>query len=176
MKSSFRSRLAVGSRCLLSGLAVVTLITAACQSRVQRDQRIQSGGLGLSRTEWERLHGNAASQDSGYVYYDDDHGRVVINFMNIAAADIKRVYADHKSVRLEEARNEVRTLIPDDAKLIRTYDVGARPVDLYSSDSLKAIFRGADYWVNGEPGQFFVLYFSDNDVVESFELGLGNNP
>ena len=170
------SVLGIRSCSLLVGLIIVPFIAAACQSRMQSDQRIQSGGLGLSRTEWENLHGNAAGQDSGFVSYNDDRGRFVINFMNIAAGYIKRVYTDHAGIRLEEARNEVRTLIPDDAMLIRTYYVGARPVDLYSSVSLKTVFPSDDYWVNGEPGQFIVLYFSDHDVVDSFVLGLGNNP
>ena len=161
---------------LLIGIALITFIVAGCGRGGHNGPSLQSGGLGLTRSEWQQLHGSAASQDSGYVNYGDHRGRFTINFMDRGAAYIKRTYSDPGGVRLEEARRESRNVMPTDSKLIRTYQVTAGAVDLYSSESLKPIFPSDEYWVRGEPGQFIVLYFSDHEIVDSYVLALGNNP
>lgn len=161
---------------VLAGTVLITLIAASCQSSVHNNQSLQSGGLGLSRTEWELLHGRAASQDSGYVYYDDERGRFIINFMASRAAYIKRSYRDSAGVSLDDARSESRKLIPIDSRLLRTYNSSAGTVDLYFTDVLKPMFPKDDYWIRGEPGNFIVLYSSNQSVVDSFVIGLGNNP
>jgi hypothetical protein len=153
----------------------IALIATACQTKGRTGPAIESGGLGLSRSRWERAHGGASSQDSGYVNYTDERGRYTINFMDDAAGYIKRTYSDAAGVTLEEARSESRNLIPGDSRLIRTYSKGTHQVDLYLSDSLKAIFHEDD-WTGGKPGNFIVSYSSDNGVVKSFVVGLGNNP
>ncbi|MEK6288512.1 MAG: hypothetical protein AABO57_22575 [Acidobacteriota bacterium] len=163
-------------RWFLAGTALIILMAGACQSRVQSGPSIKSGGLGLSRTEWERLHGHTTNQDSGYSYYKDEPGQFIINFMGRGAAYIKRSYDDPAGVTLEEARKESQKLIPQDSRLIRTYNASAGPVDLYFSDALKPIFPTDDYWIHGEPGNFIVLYFSDHGIIDSFVIGLGNNP
>lgn len=161
---------------ILAGASLAILMAGSCQPRVQNSQSLESGGLGLSRTKWERLHGDLTNQDSGYSYYKDETGQFIINFMASRAAYIRRTYADPAGVNLEDARTESKKLMPGDAKLIRTYYASAGPVDLYFSDALKPIFPTDDYWINGEPGNFIVLYFSNHGAVDSFVIGLGNNP
>jgi len=166
----------IDHRCFLAGTALIILMAGACQPRVQTGQSLESGGLGLNRTEWERLHGHATNQDSGYSYYKDEPGQFIINFMARRAAYIKRTYDDPAGVSLEQARSESQKLIPNDSRLIRTYYASAGPVDLYFSDALKPIFPTDDYWIHGKPGNFIVLYFFDHGIVDSFVIGLGNNP
>lgn len=161
---------------LLLGIAVVTFIVTGCGRRDNGVPSLQSGGLGLTRSEWQQLHGTAASQDSGYANYNDYRGRFTINFMVRYAGYIKRTYRDPAVVPLEDARRESRSLMPADSTLIRTYHVSAGPVDLYSSESLKQLFPSDEDWIRGEPGQFIVLYSSDRDSVDSYVLALGNNP
>jgi hypothetical protein len=96
--------------------------------------------------------------------------------MDRGAAYIKMTYGNPQGATLEEARTESQKFIPHDAKLIRIYNASAGPVDLYFSADLKPIFPTDDYWIHGEPGNFIVLYFSDNGIVDSFVIGLGNNP
>ncbi|HKA18132.1 MAG TPA: hypothetical protein VKN18_07425 [Blastocatellia bacterium] len=158
----------------LLGVALATFIIAACARGGHPG--LQSGGLGLTRSEWQQLHGSAASQDSGYVNYNDDRGRFTINFMDGNAGYIKRTYQEPTLVSIEDARRESRNLMPTDCTLIRTYQVSAGSVDLYSSESLKSFFPSDEDWLNGEPGQFIVLYFSEHDFVDSYVVALGNNP
>jgi hypothetical protein len=176
MESSRTKSRIKGNRCLIALTSLIILIATACHPRAHNGESLQSGGLGLSRTEWERAHGPAASQDSGYVNYTDEQGRFIINFMKRGAGYIKRAYSDPAGVTLDAARSESQTLIPNDYRLIRTYDTSAGPVDLYFSDSLKSIFPDDDYPARGQLGQFIVLYFSDNGIVGSFAIGLGDNP
>jgi hypothetical protein len=152
----------------------ITLIGAACQTRELSSQ--VSGGLGLSRPEWERRIGSAVNTDSGYVYYHDTRGGFILNFMSGAAGYIKRTYSTPSQMSLEAARKESRQLIPNDSKLIRVYNAPSGPVDLYASDSLKQIFLTDDYWIKGEPGNFIVSYSFNGGLVDSFVVGLGNNP
>lgn len=101
----------------------------------------------------------------------------MVNFLAGRAISIKRSYGDPAGVTLEEARSQSKELIPADSRLVRTYNASAGPVDLYFSDTLKRIFPSDDnYWIRGEPGNFIFLYFSNHDVVDSFVIGLGNNP
>ncbi len=66
-----------------------------------------------------------------------------------------------------------------DSTLVRTYTAPSGSlVDLYQSESLKALFD-ASAWDDAEPGQFIVIYTgqqANGGRVASVILAPGNNP
>jgi hypothetical protein len=160
---------------LLTCLAIMVITGVSCESPSQSvNSGFPSGGLGLTRNEWERTHGRAFKEDSAYVYYKD--GRFKLNFMDANAGYLEWVYGDVDAVSIDEARNASKEFIPTDSTLIRTYQLDSGyMVDLYSSESLKNRFSGED-WIGGEPGNFIVMFKPNRNRVSSFIIGVGNNP
>lgn len=147
---------------------------------------LQSGGLGILRTEWEARHGAGTKDPAlGYTY---DGGYFVL-FQNDPAGastvwNIEQRFAGD-GISLEDARAISTLLLPDDRKLIRTYtSAGGRLVDLYRSEWLKDRFPAtmklgdSDFsmWIEGEPGDFIVLYRAATGKVSSIIVAIGNNP
>lgn len=137
-----------------------------------------SGGLGLDRAEWERLHGGGRTADP-VMFFEYENGRFQVSFSGVRTGNvnyIERVWGDRNSVRIEEARRESRNFIPADAEFVRTYTSrGGSTVDLYKSESLKSRFS-ADDWTGGQPGDFIILYRNQTGRTTTFIIGVGNNP
>ena len=112
----------------------------------------------------------------GFVDYEG--GQFNVAFMGDNVWRIERTWGDRGAVPLEAARAESRSLIPPDARFVRTYAArGDRPVDLYTSESLKSRFP-ASPWTGGEPGDLIVIYRTrpSDGRVTSIVLATGNNP
>jgi endonuclease YncB( thermonuclease family) len=148
-----------------------------------------SGGLGLSKADWEAQHGpgtpGANSLILDYEFYPDGSWKYEVTFIYGDNVDgISFQLPGDQSMRLDDARSLSRTLMPSDATLVQTYTGrDGTPVDLYHSDSLAGRFTdtgqlAADPWVNGQPGDFFVSYvmLAPDQPVGGFTMGLGNNP
>jgi len=133
-----------------------------------------SGGLGLSRTEWEQQH-TPGDTTLGMVEYDD--GRYSVMFTDGKAHYLERVFTDDQPA-LDQARAEAQTLFPHDSQFLETYSPEGMPeliVDLYSSESLKERFD-ADVFIGGDPGSFIAIYGVFDGRVPRIVLATGNNP
>lgn len=142
--------------------------------------RFHSGGLGLTRSDWEAIHGSGSKDNSGWFHYANE--AYVIDFASWSTPEYSAWHIERqwgwprpKPVPLDEARSEARSLIPTDSKLVKTYTTQqGRLVDLYFSESLKRRFP-ARMFIGGEPGNFIVLYRPTNPV-DTMIIGIGNNP
>jgi hypothetical protein len=124
-------------------------------------QTFSSGGLGLERSEWERLYGLPGRIDAGFSEYQ--HGSLVVTFRDDRVRYLQHVWGDDQPVMLEEARRLSRMVIPTDSVLLRTYVARqGRIVDLYRSDSLHARFSSTT-WLGSDPGTLQVRYWARPD-------------
>jgi hypothetical protein len=142
-----------------------------------------SGGLGLSRTDWERAHGSPTQNIGGMINYEGN--KYTVTFADDNASYIEYTWGDRNAVTLDDARLQAKLLVPSDAKLVRAYTPReGRTADLYMSESLKSRFRPIDMpsgkslspWIGGKPGNFLILYRLPNNHVTSLVIALGNNP
>ncbi|MCC6603127.1 MAG: hypothetical protein IT327_07950 [Anaerolineae bacterium] len=137
---------------------------------------IASGGLGLSRQEWELAHewlgegiGSSQTYTNGYaVYFCDDR-----------VWQLEQEYA-LDGLPLSEARVFAGTLIPVDSEFIKTYSPDGLPeltVDLYLSESLAQLFD-PNLFTEAEPGNFIVIFgdYEQDGRVTRMVIGLGDNP
>lgn len=135
---------------------------------------VEVGGIGLSRAEWERLHGQAVEEVGGFVSYE--HGKYVVAFLDGRVRYIERKY--HREVSLDTARRVAKGLLPADAVLVRAGKPRAeRVLELYGSGYLKSRFissgENADPWVRGERGSSSVLYRIEAGQVVSVIVAVG---
>jgi hypothetical protein len=113
------------------------------------------------------------------VYYENQKYLVV--FFEDRIISLERLYADG-SVALDAARTESKIILPQDSKLVQTYNgPDNTPVDLYKSEALKTYFasvKDPNFWKGGEPGNFIVQYRkADKDnMFNAIVVRLGNNP
>jgi hypothetical protein len=139
---------------------------------------LESGGLGLTRTQWEAKHGSGTKETLGYSY---DGGAYVVSYQadpagNETAWDIEQRWSEAGALSMDEARLASKMLIPQDSVFVRTYtSQGGRTVDLYTSEWLKGRFA-EQLFIGGEPGNFIVLYRAATGKVTSIIVATGNNP
>ncbi|MFN8635529.1 MAG: tetratricopeptide repeat protein [Chloroflexota bacterium] len=132
-----------------------------------------SGGLGLTRAEWEKAHGKP-SQSSIFLEYDS--GRLVVGLLESNVWHIERVWKGGEAVTLDQAREDARAYLPADATVTQSIDKGdGRIVDVYTSPSLTARF-GSTAWNGGKAGTFSIQYRfrspADRMVISAmFRLG-----
>lgn len=139
-----------------------------------------SGGLGLDRADWERLHGSGAPDNPGSpMTFGYEGGKFQVQFSSVRSGNVEyveRVWGDRNPVLIEEARKESKQFIPADAKFVKTYTSrSGSTVDLYKSESLKGQFSD-DGWTGGKPGDFIILYRNQTGRTTTFIIGTGNNP
>jgi hypothetical protein len=146
-----------------------------------RGGAFRSEGLGATRAEWERAHGPPSGQVDGLVAYE--RGVFRIGFREERVARLERAWGDQAPVLLDGARIESRTLLPRDARFVRTRVPVSAPgqpiVDVYRSESLIAPFPSAPWrrgtWTGGEPGNLIARYRVTPDLrVTAALIGLGD--
>jgi len=133
-----------------------------------------SGGLGLSKEQWEEEHVETR-RDGMFVDYDD--GRYSVIFIEDKVNHVELNFADTQPT-LAEARELAGSLFPEDADLVETYSPEGFPeltVDLYMSASLQERFD-SNWFTGGEPGNFIAIYGVFDGKVPRVVIGLGNNP
>jgi hypothetical protein len=114
-----------------------------------------SGGLGLSRAEWEQAHGQATQSS---IFFEYDGGRLLVGMLEGKVWHVERVWMRDDAVNLETARNDTGAYMPEDASLIQSVDRGdGRIVDVFSSAILTNRF-GPTAWNGGQAGTFSIQY------------------
>ena len=114
-----------------------------------------SGGLGLTRAEWEKAHGQPTRSS---IFLEYSGGRLVVGLLESNVWHIERVWMRDDAVSLETAREEVKAYLPEDATQVNTIDRGdGRIVDIYASPKLTGRF-GPTAWNGGKEGTFSIQY------------------
>lgn len=95
-----------------------------------------SGGLGLSKTDWEKRYGPSTARSEYYALTSPSG-----NIKNIRAS-----WNDAQAISLDAARNRAKGLLPADAVYVRAYDIRDQvnwtTVEVFLSESLAARFPG----------------------------------
>ena len=136
-----------------------------------------SGGLGMSRAEWDRQHAptgeeSLTSQPSGVAYdwkYD-------IGFVDDHVYEIDRAYRNPVPLAQQLARS--KDLIPADSQLVRSYvyDPSSQDtVDVYFSEWLKSRFA-EERWSESEPGTFIILHHVSGEEGLGFMIAVDDDP
>jgi len=114
-----------------------------------------SGGLGLSRTEWEKANGQPTRTS---IFLEYAGGRLVIGLLENNVWHLERVWKRDDAVALDAARDDARAYLPSDAALMQSVDRGdGRIIDVYSSAILTNRF-GSTAWNGGRAGTFSIQY------------------
>jgi hypothetical protein len=114
-----------------------------------------SGGLGLTRDEWEAAHGEP-SRTSIFLEYAG--GRLVVGLLEGNVWHIERVWPRGDAVSLEAARSDVSAYLPQDATQVQSVDRGdGRIIDVFSSAQLSSRFASTA-WNGGKSGTFSIQY------------------
>lgn len=135
---------------------------------------VESGGLGLSRAAWEKIHGAGGEGGVAGIAY---RGGYMVAFSSggpdgLVAAIYK--FYDPK-VSMSSARAETKTLLPADAQPLKLNEIdrnGAQiynTYDTYLSPSLSTLFppgtpkmfgesNGPDIWNGAQPGTLTIKY------------------
>jgi len=133
-----------------------------------------SGGLGLSKAQWEQEHSQSDAW-GGLVEYDD--GKYLVSFVDDRIQHLEWAFAADEPT-LTEARAQAKTLIPEDSQFLETYNPEGFPelnVDLYLSESLKERFD-TDWFIGGDRGNFIVVCGVFDGNVPRIVIATGNNP
>lgn len=114
-----------------------------------------SGGLGLSKEQWEQVAGQPTRNS---IFTEYAGGRLVVGFMDGNVWHLERVWRPGEAVELEAARAEARPYLPADATLVQSVDRGdGRIIDVYASTSLSSRYT-TTAWNSGKPGTFAIHY------------------
>ena len=159
----------LGPRLVLPLLLALIVLAAFAVPTWPAPAPIASGGLGLSRAEWNAHHTltlDSGSSERRQDFYDNQL-RVFFWPEGWLAADQARIKVisssqDHSA---SEARAASRGLLPADAVLQRTVadpNMAFGFIDVYHSAALRDQFPGrlfaADPWGGRPPGTFYVEY------------------
>ena len=140
----------------------------ATNTPIPQAPAFDSGGIGLDKATWEKLHGpNANNTDTIGSYENKKY------FILFSSGKIFNLTRQNSKLSNNEARIEAKSLMPKDAKLVKTYTDSRSgvPVDLYYSEALKNYLGSSGIWSGGEPGNFIVKYNSGSYIVAT-----GNTP
>ena len=147
-------------------------VLSACSTETQYNSPIDSGGLGLSRAEWENSYEGTKWEDSAQVLFRVGTREYLVLFRDGNADIIHFKNNQEKAMTLESARRETEVLIPRDSKLLGSQPDSQTIFADYYSESLKARFSETS-WRSGNPGHFHVSYLVKNGAVESFVIQVG---
>jgi hypothetical protein len=138
-----------------------------------------SGGLGLSMEAFTARYGESRRLPLGHFFALENGVMFAIHNDDLPIQVIDREFAT--GVSIDEARAASQELMPEDAVFQETIvtSLGVT-VDLYTSESLLAIFPTEEDWPGAEPGQFSVGYFQYDpdagvDQVTTFSMATGNS-
>jgi hypothetical protein len=114
-----------------------------------------SGGLGLSRAEWETTNGQPTRSS---IFLEYANGKLVVGLLEGNVWHLERAWNRNEPVALDAAREEARAYLVSDAVLVQSVDRGdGRIVDVYSSALLGSRF-GPTAWNGGRAGTFSIQY------------------
>lgn len=131
-------------------------------------------GIGSPRATWDQQH--TLTDDSSF-FTEYDNGNFAVGFRGEKAWYVDRYFRGTEPT-LTDARSIMAVLLPADSILVETYSPEGFPeltVDLYYSEWLEGQFD-EDAFIEGEPGNFIVIYNVFDGRVPRTVIGLGNNP
>jgi len=143
--------------------------------------QIQSQGLGLSKTDWEKLHGSGTTLAPGIPSFQYEKGQYQIIMIDDRVTQLQRYWLS-QPVSLDMAKEESKKLYPVDAKIIKSVVTSTKDnVDIFFSDIVKQAFASSQnsglLWPGGAPGNFTVTYRQAvNNQINSLIIALGVNP
>lgn len=136
----------------------------------------ESGGLGLSRAEFIKKYEPedndcAIAKQTGGLFSCLKYGEIELPLTS--SSNVSDLHLKWKTgLGLDESRSLVKSYIPKDSKLRRSYQSPSGSiVDVYFSPSLAARFS-SDKW-DDKPGEFISIYSS---IKNKTILGINNNP
>jgi len=153
-----------------------------------------SGGLGVTKAEWEQEHGPGTPVGDGSFTYGADYmaGPAFTVYFgqapyNLSLTDdslvnaIERNWPPAEYKSLSVARRAALQLVPADAVLIKTdTSVQHPPLDIYQSRSLadrERAFHVADLpWDGGPLGTFHVYYQGASASLFGISIDVGDQP
>jgi len=168
---------------------LLMLTLAACNSETgtsgpstQSTGQIQGQGLGLSKADWEKLHGPGTPNAPGFPSFQYEKNQYQVIIANDQVAQIERHWIS-QAVSLDMAKEESKKLYPADAKFIKSVVTASNKdnVEVFFSDMAKQAFASTSstipLWPGGSPGNFTVTYRQTaNHQIESIVIVLGINP
>jgi hypothetical protein len=145
------------------GLATPAVIGRAWSPAVavgaRQGDEVNSGGIGLSRADWDELHGTGEVGQTLVTYED---GRYAIGFRDDAVSFLELGWEDQGGTDPDEARATVADILPSDALAVETFvapPTTAGPIgmtiDRYQSDALLDAFSTTG---NAPTGSIIVMY------------------
>lgn len=157
-------------RATVSFILVIPVLSA-CSTERQYNSPIVSGGLGISRADWENSYEGTKWEDSAQVLFRVGTREYLVLFRD-GNADIIHFKDKGTAMTLESARRETEALIPRDSKLLGSQPDSQSIFDDYYSESLRARFSETS-WRSGKPGHFHVVYLVKNGAIESLVIQVG---
>lgn len=131
-----------------------------------------SQGLGLLQANWEARAGVATKKGIIGTVYANGFEAV---FQNDRVWYLSRQLTEATALTPDDIYTLGKTVMPDDAVLVKTYTRDVTTVHLYQSKWLADQFD-ADMFIEGQPGQFTLQYNVYDGKATSVLLALGNNP
>jgi len=158
----------------------VRLLDLTPHEATTRRSSFTSGGLGLARTDWERVHQKTGSTlATGYSITVDTYNNeyaVLYNHGKVWCIELART----SNLKSNRANYQVTSqqLIPVDAQLIESTVPDPRTdtiINLYFSDSLKQQFTEQE-WPGEERGYFTVRHSNHGLYLHSLVISAGKFP
>ena len=120
---------------------------------------VSSGGIGLSRADWEDLHGTG---EVGQTLVTYGEGRYTVGFQDDTVSFMELGWEDQGGIATDDARATIVDLLPSDARDVETFvapptAVGpiGMSIDRYESDALLDAFSTTG---NAPTGSIIVIY------------------
>jgi hypothetical protein len=140
---------------------------------------VSSGGMGLSRDDWEQSYGEPTGSTGEFTEYNDGIYRVGFetNVLSYLEHDIQQEFGLESATTLEEGRITSEQFMPDDSELIETQQQTEDPpsvvIDTYQSEWLSARLP-VTAWGDAEPGTFTVRYELEDGNMVRYTIQPGN--
>jgi hypothetical protein len=142
---------------------------------------VSSGGLGISRENWEQLYGEPTGSTSEVWLYEDGIYRVQFqpDVLSYLEHDIQQEFGLESAVSFEEAKQMSQQFIPDDSNLLVTQQPTEDPpyvvLETYESKWLSEQLPITS-WGDAEPGTFTIRYELEDGNMVLYKIGPGNDP
>lgn len=154
---------------------VAALLVAGCGVAPERTPLpFESGGLGITREQWEGWAGGGTQEATGYAYEGGYHVSYQADVSGVSSVSL--IDRDYDSLDIAGSRRASEYLLPSDRVFVRTTTpTQGRAVDYYTSEWLKGRLP-ANLFVGGAPGSFTVVFRLTEGRITSIVVAPGNNP
>lgn len=135
----------------------------------RQSNEVRSGGIGLSRADWEDLHGEGAAGQSLMTYEGGDY---TVGFREDTVSFLELGWEDQGGISTDDARATVADLLPSDARVVETFvapptAVGpiGMSIDRYESEALLDAFSTT----GAAPTGSIVVIYQETAAPDRFE-------